>query len=59
MKVPAGSIEKWVDLKKLFLARFFEDDTEVSLLTLLAIKQKKEESIWRDFRVWRSDVQVV
>jgi len=45
MKLPAGSIEKWVDLEKLFLARFFDDDTEVSLPTLLATKQNKEESI--------------
>jgi len=42
MKLPAGSIEKWVDLEKLFLVRFFEGDTEVSLPTLLAIKQKGE-----------------
>ena len=45
MKLPIGSIEKWVDLEKLFLARFFEDDTEVSVPTLLATKQKKGESI--------------
>ena len=32
MKLPASSIEKWVDLEKLF-----KDDTEVSLTTLLAI----------------------
>jgi len=59
MKLPAGSIEKWVDLKKLFLARFFEDDTEVSLPTLLATKQKKGESIraFVERRVWCSDVQ--
>jgi len=43
MKLPAGSIEKWVDLEKLFLARFFKDNTEVSLPTLLATKQKKGE----------------
>ena len=41
MKLPAGSIKKWVDLERLFLARFFEDDTEVTLPTLLATKQKK------------------
>jgi len=35
MKLPTSSIEKWVDLEKLF-----KDDTEVSLPTLLAIKQK-------------------
>ena len=40
IKLPVGSIEKWVDLMKLFLT-----DTEVSLPTLLATKQKKGESI--------------
>ena len=45
MKLPAGSVEKWVDLEKLFLARFFEDDIEVSMPTLLATKQQKGESI--------------
>ena len=29
----------------MFLARFFEDDTEISVPTLLAMKQKKGESI--------------
>ena len=45
MKLPAGSIKKWADLKKLFLARFFKDDIEVSVPTLLTTKQKKRESI--------------
>jgi len=45
IKIPAGSIKKWVDLEKLFLARFFKDDTEVSVPTLPATKQKKGESI--------------
>jgi len=31
-------------LDKLFLVRFFEDDTEISVPTLLATKQKKGES---------------
>ena len=44
MKLPVGSI-KWVDLEKLFLAHFFEDDSEISVLTLLASKQRKRESI--------------
>jgi len=38
MKLLAGSIKKWADLEKLFLARFFEDNTEVSVPTLLAAK---------------------
>jgi len=42
MKLPAGSINTWTNLKKLFLARFFEDDTEISVSTLLVAKQKKE-----------------
>jgi len=44
MKLPVGSIKKW-DLEKLFLAHFFEDGTEISVSTLLATNQKKEESI--------------
>ena len=45
MKLPAGSINNWVNLEKLFLARFFEDETKVSVPTLLTTKQKKGESI--------------
>jgi len=45
MKLPADLIKTWTDLEKLFLARFFEDDSEISVLTLLAAKQKKKESI--------------
>ena len=45
IKLPAGSVKTWADLEKLFLARFFEDDTEISVSTLLAAKQKKGESI--------------
>jgi len=30
MKHPAGSNKKLADLEKLFLARFFEDETEIS-----------------------------
>ena len=45
MKLPAGSINKWSDLERLFLARFFEDDTEVNMPTLLGTKQKKGEAI--------------
>ncbi|ONK72711.1 uncharacterized protein A4U43_C04F22340 [Asparagus officinalis] len=45
MKLPAGSIKKWVDLERLFLARFSDDDTKVSVPTLLATKQRKGKSI--------------
>jgi len=45
MKLPASSIKTWADLEKLFLARFFEGDIEISVPTLLAAKQKKGESI--------------
>ena len=45
MKHPAGSIKNWAHLEKIFLPRFFEDDIEVSVPTLLATKQKKGESI--------------
>jgi len=45
MKLSTGSIMNWADLEKLFLARFFEDDTKLSVPTLIATKQKKEKSI--------------
>jgi len=45
MKLLVGSIKKWAYLEKLFLARFFEDGSEILVLTLLAAKQKKGESI--------------
>ena len=41
MKLSAGSIKTWADHEKLFLAHFFEDDSEISVPTLLAAKQKK------------------
>ena len=45
MKLLADSIKTWTNLEKLFLARFFEDDTEISVPTLLVVKQKKGEYI--------------
>ena len=40
-----SALQNFGQLKKLFLARFFEDDTKVVMLTLLVTKQKKGESI--------------
>ena len=37
-RLEPGSIKTWADMEKLFLARFFDDDTEVSMSTLLAEK---------------------
>ena len=45
IKLPAGLIKTWANLEKLFLARFFEDNTEISVPTLLVAKHKKGESI--------------
>jgi len=44
MKLSAGSIKNWA-LEKLFQTHFFEDDTKVSVPTLLPKKQKKRELI--------------
>ena len=43
-EAPYRPIKNWADLEKLFLAYFFEDDTKMSVPTLLAIKQRKGES---------------
>jgi len=45
MKLLAGSIKTWAELKRLFLSLFFKGDTEVAMPTLLAAKQIKGESI--------------
>jgi len=45
MKLPEGSIKNWGDLEKLFLARFFEDDLEITMLTLLTTRQRKREPV--------------
>jgi len=45
IKLSEGSIKNWDDLEKLFLTRFFEDDSEITMPTLLATKQRKGESV--------------
>ena len=45
MKLSEGFIKNWGDLEKLFLTCFFEDDSEITMPTLLTIKQQKGESI--------------
>ena len=42
MKLPAGSIKKWADLVKLFLARFFEDDQRSIHANFLYYKVKEK-----------------
>lgn len=44
-KLESGSIKSWTDLEKIILARFFDDDTEVSMATLLGLKQRKDKSV--------------
>jgi len=45
MKLPEGSIKNWGDLEKLFLAHFFEDDSEITMPTLLTTRQQKGEPV--------------
>jgi len=59
MKLPASSIKTWANLEKLFLARFFEDDLEISVPTLLADSRRKDslsKPSSRDFGAWHSVV---
>ena len=41
IKLSAGSIKRWGDLEKLFLARFFEEEMKILMVTLLSMKKKK------------------
>jgi len=45
MKLPEGFIKNWSDLEKFFLARFFEDDLEITMPTLLMMRQQKGEQV--------------
>ena len=45
INLPEGSIKNWDDLEKLFLTRFFEDDSEITMLTLQVIWKRKGESV--------------
>ena len=45
MKLPVDSIKNWGDLEKLFLTRFFEDNSKFTMPTLLAMRQRKAESV--------------
>ena len=44
----SGSINSWVDLKALFLFRFYEDDMEVIMDKFLSMVQREGESV-RDY----------
>jgi len=45
MKLLEGSIKNWGNLKKLFLARLFEDELEITMPTLLTMRQRKGEPV--------------
>lgn len=45
LKLVEGSIHSWSGLEKLFLTRFFEDVTKVTLPMLLATKQEGIELV--------------
>jgi len=40
MTFPKSSIKNWGDLKKLFLTSFFEDDSKITIPTLLATERR-------------------
>src|SRR5436853_1834739 len=50
-KLAKGSITCWDDLEALFLSRFFEEEVDVNMHTLLLTKQKEGESI-KDYIEW-------
>src|SRR3954467_6541526 len=48
LKLPKGSITCWDDLEALFLSRFFAEEADINMHTLLLIKQKEGELV-KDF----------
>src|SRR4051812_18109051 len=47
-KLPKGFITCWDDLDALFLSRFFEEEADINMHTLLLTKQKEGELV-KDF----------
>src|SRR3954465_5179692 len=47
-KLPKGSITCWDDLEALFLSRFFKEEVDINMHTLLLTKQKEGELV-KDF----------
>ena len=47
-KLLKGSITCWDDLEALFLSRFFEEEADINMHTLLLTKQKEGELV-KDF----------
>ena len=50
-EAPEGSIKNWGDVEKLFLTRFFEDDSKVTMPTLMTQSNERESQskyLWRD-----------
>jgi len=45
MKLPEGSIKNRGGLEKLLLTCFFEDDSKITMSTLLVMRQRKGESV--------------
>jgi len=45
MKLSEGSIKNWGNMEKLFLTRVFEDDSEITMPTLLATRQQNGELV--------------
>src|SRR5213592_116911 len=44
-KLPKGSTTCWDDLEALFLSRFFEEEADINMHTLLLAKQKEGELV--------------
>lgn len=45
MQLPLGTIKAWSQLEREFLSHFFEDDTVISIHSLLATKLEKNEIV--------------
>jgi len=45
MKLLKDSIKNWGDLEKLFVACFFKYDLDITMLTLLTMRQQKGELV--------------
>lgn len=53
LTIPAGSVKTWEEMQKLFIARLFVTQREVTLSDLSNMRQKPNETVDKYIERWR------
>ena len=55
LALPTGSVKTWEEMQKLFIARFFITQKDVTIADLTNLKQKSNENVQDFIERWRSE----